>query len=301
MKRRIIVSVIWLTLLLSTSSCVGPLKRWLSTDNKQQKTEGKVDKNKEETIDKARQFVHGTGTALDLDPTPSKYSEVAENLNKRAELTLGPPSYQDVLTINKIVQGLLSTNEQIKIEAQKELSIKDNEIVGLQSQLEGLQGKLEKIQKEKDELGLTHSKLANTFSNIKKWFWIIVWVVIGGVGLMLMSQFLSVLLPPPYNGVFSIIGLLLGSIGRLIFKIVPSSQKFASVVDKSVHDTSEQTLKSLVSALQEIRNKQVKLEDLKKMPELKLAHLIDGILKDKTDMQITRPKITEIKQKMGYV
>lgn len=40
---------------------------------------------------------------------------------------------------------------------------------------------------------------------------------------------------------------------------------------------------------------------LNKVPELTVAHLIDPILKDKTDQAITRPKILEIKTELGHI
>ena len=135
---------------LLTSGCTLPLKKWLSTTKQENKVEQKIDIKKEETVEKAKTLVHGTGTALSLDPLRSKYSDVALSLNQRAGLTLGQPSYQESLIIDKIVVGLLSTNEQIRADAKKNLDIKDSEIVNLQRQLGDFQGKLAKIQEEKD-------------------------------------------------------------------------------------------------------------------------------------------------------
>lgn len=304
MKRYItwLLSILLLLLSASAVSCVGPLKGWLNVTNKEQKTEQKVDKNKEETVEKAKGWVHGTSKALQLDPAPNKYSEVASDFNKRAELTLGPPQYQVSLEIDKIVNGLLSTNAQIKIDAQKSLDKKDSEIVGLQQELTGLQSKLDKIQKEKEELGLKNSTLGQKWHNLVTWVKWIFWIVIIGIVLAVVSQILSIILPPPYSSIFSIIGLVFGGIGKLIFKIVPSSQKFAGTVDIKDYQLSEKTLSQVIHAIQQIRHTEITPEIVSpQLKSIKIADIIDPVLKDHLDKSDARAKVLEIKSKLGHI
>ncbi len=283
-------------IIILTSGCLQPLKKWNAAIKKEDKTEQKIDSKKEETAEKAKTFIHGTGTALKLDPSPSKYSDVALTLNQRAELTLGQPSYQDSLVIDKIVVGLLSTNEQIKAEAKKSLDIKDSEIVKLQTQLKDLGVKLETIQGEKDVLGLKNSVLGQKWSNLMVWIKWIFW----GIIFIFVFRVVMAVVPPPYNSLGFVVDGVFGVIGKFIFRALPKAREYANVVKKDVFDVSEQTLKSLVAAVQDIRNKEIKPSDAINNDPVKISSIIDPILKDKTD-EITRPKITAIKQQLGHI
>lgn len=287
--------------LLGTGCFGGPLKNFLGIQKKEDKTEQKIDKNKDETIEKARQFVHGTGTALQSDPSPSRYSEVAYGLNKRAEIVLGPPNYKEALEIDKIVAGLLSTNTQIKIDAQKSLDKKDNEIVGLQAELNKLQVKLGKIEEEKDKISLENSVLGQKWHSLIKWIKWIFWGIVIGIILAVVSQILSVALPPPYNGIFSIVALIVGGIGKMLFKLVPNAKSVTGVIDKKIHETSEKTLHSLVDAIEVIRNQEIKPEDIAPQSHnVKIKDIIDQTLLEITDKD-TREKILDIKKKLNLV
>lgn len=285
--------------MLGTGCFGGPLKKFLGIQKTEIKTELKIDKNKDKTVDKAKQFVHGTGSALVADPNPSKYSEVAYDLNKRAEIVLGPPPYKEALEIDKIVAGLLSTNTQIKINAQKALETKDNEIVDLQMELNELHIKLDKIEEEKDKISLKNSVLGQKWHTLIKWIKWVFWGIIIGIILAVISQILSVVLPPPYNGIFSIVALIVGGVGKMLFKLVPNAKSVAKVVDQGIHEESKIALTHLVSALQEIRSKEINSENLPAQ-KLKFSHLIDPILKDKTNLD-SRKEIIKIKEQLHLI
>ena len=293
--------LICLLFCLLLSGCINPLKLFQRADKKVDTIQTQVNKNKDETVEKAKGYVHGTSTALNLDPNPSKYSEVASDLNKRTGLILGPPDYQDALVIDKIVTGLLSTNEQIKIQAQKDLNNKDSQIVVLQNKLKGLEEKLEVAEKKKDEIAFENSSLASKWHKLVTW---IKWIFWGGlfVGLfLLVSQVLSAVAPPPYNSAFALVSLLLGGIGKFIFKLFPKTLHFAGVVAKETYDKTEQALTHIVKGVQEIRQTELNSQDI--TPEtksVKIAEIIDPILKGTMD-EATRLKIIEIKAKLGQI
>lgn len=62
--------------------CKTPLSDWLRLGSKQDKTEQKINDNQSATIEKAKQYVHGTGSALRSDPEPNKYNTTAQGLNE---------------------------------------------------------------------------------------------------------------------------------------------------------------------------------------------------------------------------
>jgi hypothetical protein len=273
----------------------------MGLQKKEDKTAAVITQNKEATLDKARQFVYGTGQALKADPEKDKFNTVASDLNNRAELIVGPPPYEQAIEMDKIVAGLLSTNKQLKLDAEKLLGKKDAEIIGLQEKLADLEGKLNKIQKEKEDVSFQNSVLANKWHSLVKWVKIVFWAVVIGAGLALLSQLLSVILPPPYNGVFSAAAIMVSWLVRMVFSLFPNSKQFAKVIPQEEYQKSENTLKSLVDALQEIRNTEIKPESIiPKSSSVKIKDLIDSTLKSTTNTN-DRIKIDEIKKSLGYI
>ncbi len=214
---------------------------------------------------------------------------------------MGPPNYKEALEIDKIVAGLLSTNVQIKIDAQKALDKKDNEIIGLQTELNKLQVKLGKIEEEKDKIGLENSVLGQKWRNLVLWFKWIFWIVVIGIVLAVVSQILAVVLPPPYNGIFSIVALIVGGIGRMLFKLIPNARSVAKAVPQEIHEQSEKTLHSIVDAIETVRHQEIKPEDMiPQSKNIKIKDLIDNTLSKITNKD-DREKILDIKKKLGLV
>ena len=287
--------------LLLSLGCVNPLKNFFRAEKKVDGLNEKTEKNKGETIDKAKIYIHGTSSALQLDPFPNQYNKIASDLNKRSELILGPPSLNDGLIMDKIVIGLLSTNEHIRAKSQKDLENKDKEVVLLQEKLKALEGKLESAEKEKDRIAKDNSILASKWHKFITWVKWIFWGGLSIAGFLLISQILSATLPPPYSSVFSILALILGGFGRFLFKIVPSAKGFANVVGKETYLLSELTLKHLVAGLQEIREKEIKPEEvITQSKNIQIKDLIDNILSAVTDSS-SREKIIEIKKSINLI
>lgn len=284
--------------LLLSLGCVNPLSRFFKSEKKVDTIKEKVEKNKDDTIDKAKIYIHGTSSALQLDPSPNQYNKVASDLNKRSSLILGPPTLNDGLVMDKIVVGLLSTNEQVRAKSQKDLENKDKEIIFLQEKLKALEGKLENAEKEKDRIAKDNSVLASKWHKLVTW---VKWIFWGGLfiaGFLMLSQVLSTLLPPPYSSVFSILALILGGFGRFLFKIIPSAKSFANVVGKETHDLTEKTLTQVVKGVQELRKTEIATEDIKEGS--KVSDISDPILNKITD-EATRMKILEVKGGLGQI
>lgn len=279
------------------SGCLQPLKNWLKITKQEVKTEQKIDKNKDETVEKAKGTVWATDYSLSKDPAPNIFSTTAKDLNLRTQAIVGTPSLDVIKEYQKIIDGLVSTNELLRVDAQKALGKKDNEIVGLQSNLKELQTKLGKIEEEKNKLGLENSVLGQKWSNIKKWFWVIVYSIIG----IFIFRVVLAVVPPPYNQIGHIVDGIFGLFSKFVFRALPKAKEFAGVVGHEVHQLSEQTLKHLVMGLQEIREKEIKPEEvIPQSKNLQIKDLIDNTLSAVTDRS-SREKIVEIKKSLNLI
>ncbi|MEK6861896.1 MAG: hypothetical protein AABY07_08070 [Nanoarchaeota archaeon] len=296
MKKLIILSI-----LLLGVGCSNPLKSFWRASKKVDVTEQKIDKNKNEIIKKAQGTAWAVDYTLSLKPDPDRYTITAQSLNQRTETVLGAPDLSVIKEYQKIVDGLVSTNETLRKEAKGWLDKRDSEIIRLQKEKDQLEIKLLDVEAQKDEISASNSVLADKWVKLWRWIKIVFWVVIIGVGLAILSQILSVALPQPYGSIFGIMALVFGTVGRFIFKLIPSSQKYAAVVSEKDHSLSENTLSQLVQALQKARNKEITQEDVAPNNDsIKLAELLDPILKETLD-EFARKKVIQKKIELNHV
>jgi hypothetical protein len=87
----------------------------------------------------------------------------------------------------------------------------------------------------------------------------------------------------------SLLGNAVGGIFKIIFRAVPAAATGAGVVAKKAFDTSENTLKTLVDALQEARSK-----------DSTVKGTLDALFKEYLDKD-HRQKIIDVKSDLGYV
>jgi len=266
--------------------CQNPFNKQLKIEKTIATAQDKIDKNQDNINQSSKGYVFGADYSLSLDPEPSPYSAIAKDLTSRSLLLTGQPDLQTALFYQTLIKDLLSTNENIRAEAQIKLNKKDRENSLLQSENVSLKNKLTKIENEKDELARQFAKDAQLKFRIKQVFWWAIWIV----GIMMLMHIISIVLPPPYNSIFSIVAGLLGLIIKSILSFAPKAANFAGVVGKQAYEVSEKTLKDVVLSIQEIK---------KSDPELFLK--IEPILKDNTDREVSRPKIQEIKQKLTTI
>jgi len=270
------------------TGCIGGRPIWKQNRSEKALENAKyqIEENRNKTDKKAIGFTYGADWSLSLDPEPSRYSVTAKSMTERSLLSSGMPDIQTALEFQKIVQGLVSSNFFIQKEAKTQLYKKELEVSRLQSQSEMLEIKLGKAEDKAKVVAEANASLANKWSRLMIWGKLIIGVVIFGFVLRLVAA----VLPPPYSGIGGIIDITFGSIFKLITRAMPKVKEYANVVGKETFDVSEKTLTSLVGAIQQARDK-----------HLDIKEKIDPILRDFTDKEISRPKITEIKESLGHV
>ena len=269
------------------------------------KAVAKVDKaqsalivNERDRMEVAKSFTFGADYSLTLDPDPSVYSTTAQNLTSRSLLASGIPAAEEALRLRKIVDGLVSTNDLLKINAQKALETKDQELIGLQNENTKLETTLKKAEENFKAVAAENAQLAQFLAKLKRiWAWI-KWTFLT----MVVLRIAAVFLPPPYNFIGTIFDTIFGGLFKLGSKVLPKAKEAAGVVGQEVYHESNETLKQLVSALQEVRKKEINPADASpRSSTVKLQDIIDPILRDHTSKEQTRRKIVEIKTQLGHI
>ncbi len=278
-------------MVLGLSGCLSnPFSKWTTATKKVETTQDKIQKNEDSTVEAVKSYNYGVKLSLDLDPAPSKYSTLASDFNNKSVAILGSPSLQEINDLKIMVSSLLSTNAKIIAKGQEQLNELDQKVYRLQSEKIELGVKLDNAEKRLVEVGGLNSKIASTWTSIKRVGWWILWAVIGyGV-----FRVLGAVCPPPYNSAFGIIDFVIGGFIRGVFKLIPKAMDGAKVVGQEYKETVNQLVESIetskvkVEAQNEVLGKKsVGLETLKTE------------LNTNTDAK-TKAVISQTKQDLGY-
>lgn len=266
-------------------SCNTPMAKWFKAEKTVESTKKELIKTDDALMKNVMSYVYGADFTLSLSPT-NRYTEVAKGFTERALVAGGNPSMEETLRLRQIVLDLTSTNQQNIIKGEKELAAKDSEVIKLQKRNDILEEQLVKQQEKLKQVNEENAQLATTWKKITTGFWWIVWII----GIAFVISIIGKILPPPYNNIAAIVGIPLGLIGKAIIGIVPSIKQSAGLVSADEHNNSQLTLEKLV----------LSIEELKRTNPEAFSEL-EPILKNKTDSEITRPKIAEIKKDYGLL
>lgn len=285
-------------LIIFLTGCLTPTQKDNAAKSKVEKSEKAIQSNKESQLNKATGYTFAADYSLNKDPSPSAFSVVAKDMTRRSLLASGVPEAKTGLEYQKIVDGLISTNEQEKVSARIQLDRKDKELILIQSKVSQLEKAKTKAEEERDKISEENAKYANLVVRIKR---ILNWIK-WGIICVIVLRICSLFLPPPYNIIGSIFDSIFGGLFKLGSKVLPKAKEAAGLVSLEVHRESEETLKSLVAAIQKIRDTEVKPQDIEVNPtNLKIKKLIDPILKDYTNKETSRRKIIDIKTNLGHI
>lgn len=275
-------------LLLFNTSCVffrNPDKAWNKAVDKTELVQDKIQKNEDSQLQQGRNYVYATKVALELDPSTNQFNNVETTLNDRAGIVLGQPSVEDAVTLRTMVENLLSTNQTLVAKGEKQLATQDKKIIALQEANVSLQTQLDKANAKVIEVGDTNAVYASHWTSLTKIFWGIIYLVIG----VFIIKLLAVVLPPPYNSIVGLIAVPIGLVTKALHAFVPEAKKTAGVIATGVYDNTKSTLKQIIAAIEEAKNRKPEVGE-----ELK------PFLKDETNREVSRPIIEQIKQELGY-
>jgi len=285
MKARIIVIV---ASILLFSGCFSPSSKNNSAEKKVAEVKEKIERNQQDTIDKARGYVFATDTVLGMETNKSQFNKVGKMFSERAVLTLGNPEMEVANQYKEIINALLSTNEVIKKRGETMLANKDAEVIELQSVIKGLEQKLEKAEEKRKEISAENASLADKWVRLITW---IKWAVFSFIALFILRVVASVL-PPPYNGALVIFDFIIGGLFKGVSKIFTQATSAAKLVEEKAFVASSNTLKQVVAGIQEARYNRPESELIKK-------HL-DQILGETLDKE-SKIVIQDVKRDLNHI
>lgn len=283
-----------LLLVLTLAGCAlfrNPDKAWTKATAKVEAVQAKIDANKDDTIEKGRNYVYGVKLALDADPSTNRSYQVAYLLNGKAIEVLGTPKMEDANALRAMVANLMATNRLVIERGQRQLAAMDEQVITLQKQNEQLVERLDKANDKLIAVGTENAGYASKWTTIVKFVWYAIYFVIAAF----VFKILAVVVPPPYNSIFGIVDFVLGGIVRFVFKLAPKAMETAKVVTQDYKTGLEHVVTSIEDAKTKI--------DAKNAPD---GTQSAGLTQLKTELKtntdaITKTLINRTKEELGYI
>lgn len=237
------------------------------------KVESNIENRKTDT---ARAYVYGAGEALRVP----EGAPVASGLVRRASLTLGPPSMEDAQTMDKVVSGLLSEEQQARKAAEARLATLDARVVGLEKQLIAAQKTTENAEAKRDGLLAEAAQFADKYLAARRW---VLWLAVGYVAYKALPMLLTILGTFSGGPLGAAVASGLGGIIRSIGDAVPASLEKAGAVAATEHQKVSDALASVAVSVERYK---------RKYPEAK--ERLGAILLDETSRDRDRPVIDAV-------
>ena len=289
-KRDILVAIMCFGTLLAGCAYFSPSSKQTRAEVKVERVKEAIFTSEEEILKESKGYIYGADYALLLNPNTNKYTTVAKQMTSKAMVALGPPDLADVLKMQAIIEGLVSTNKATIEKAKVMLEEKDDQIITLQGKISDYKGILKENEKAFVKISRENSLMADNWDLIKRIFW---WIVYGII-FFIICQVLSSVLPPPYNSAFSIFSYFIGGFIRVIFKLIPKTIETAKVVSINY----KTALSHVITSVQEAKTKVGAVNLATNTKSVGLSVLNDE-LKNNTD-DTTKALITNTKQELGY-
>jgi len=211
-----------------------------------------ISTNRNQQLDKAATFVHGANRALASETNRSPAVGLAYDLNTRAAIILGPPRYDDAVTIERAVAGALSPIVEQQLKAAEILAKLDGQVGALQKRMDTLNGKKADAEESRDEKLVQFAAEADFGRKIKRWLWVGGLSIAGFILAPFVLQVVSVIFPAfaPLTQVFA--GILAFPF-KLLMRAVPAAANAAGVVSREAHEKVEAVAVQTASAIETLK------------------------------------------------
>lgn len=160
--------------LVVVGGCSTPLGKF----NKQQRVvdgiKTEVDVNKDKQVESGRTFVYAADQSLQKDPQPSQHSQVAKQMTTRSLTALGPPSMENAVASDDMINKLLSSDPDVVQEGQAKLMTMDKQLIAFQNQNRLLNNQLgtanQRLRVVNEDNALQATKYASLMGKV---YWIV--------------------------------------------------------------------------------------------------------------------------------
>jgi len=249
MRKNFFIYGLLCLILINFTGCAlfhNPFKSWKSAETGFTNAQSQVVTNQTKLNNSAQEFAYATDYSLNLDPTPSKYNQVAQKFNKETIIALGGiPTTNEIANLQETVSNLLSDNKKILEEGNKQLVLMNSQVLQLQNDKTNLNNKLTYTINKLEKVGGLNATLAEKWHKLTEIFWYSIY----GIGLIFILKIVSIVLPPPYNCITYIISLPLSLIIKCIHALFPEIKEFCSLVDSGYKDAAT----DLVNGIQALK------------------------------------------------
>jgi len=210
--------------------------------------------NRNQQLDRAATFIHGTQKALAAETNKSPAIGLAYDLNSRAATIIGSPRYEDGIAIDAAVRGALSGIAEQQLKAAEILARLDGQVVSLQKRMDTLQGKRVDAEESRDAKLAQYAEEADFGRKVKRWLWIGGFSLAGLVVAPFVLQIVSLMFPAfaPLTQVFA--GILTIPF-KMLFKAVPVAANAAGVVSRETHEKVEEVALQTTAAIEYLKSK----------------------------------------------
>lgn len=242
-------NIIGLVAIVALTSCRTPQQKQESAQQKVLDKALAIAKNEATQKDHGRDYAYAGLFALRQDPAPSEYSRLSIDCLSKSMNLMGEPDFGETKRLQEMVNGLLSTNAELRASATAQFEVKDAQIVSLQTKETGLRTQLGTLQKKLEAVNAENASLASTWVRLKHIGWWFFWIFVGGFIIRLVLT----ALPPPYNGIGYVFDYIIGFIQRGVFKMMPKAKETAGVIGQEAHDLVAGTLTSVTTAIEALK------------------------------------------------
>lgn len=210
--------------------------------------------NRNQQLDRAATFIHGTQKALAAETNKSLAIGLAYDLNSRAATIIGSPRYEDGIAIDAAVRGALSGIAEQQLKAAEILARLDGQVVSLQKRMDTLQGKRVDAEESRDAKLAQYAEEADFGRKVKRWLWIGGLSLAGLVVAPFVLQIVSLMFPAfaPLTQMFA--GILTIPF-KMLFKAVPVAANAAGVVSRETHEKVEEVALQTTAAIEYLKSK----------------------------------------------
>ena len=249
MKNVIFKLLLSLSLISLLTGCVlfrDPLKDYDKIESRLSSIENKVTINSNSIVKEAGKYVYASQLSLEANPETNKYTVLSKELNYKALNLMGPPDIEDMNTLKKTVDELLSSNASITKKGEYDLAKMDAKVIELQKINNELQGKLDTTQKKATEIFGKNSSLAQKWAHLTTYIWLAIYAFVG----MFILRIVSAACPPPYNSVANVIAIPFTWVIHLFKMLIPEAIYAAGWVESEYKVATG----DLVNAIQKIKS-----------------------------------------------
>lgn len=267
-------------------------------------------KNISDKLKEVATLASGTDYAISKVTNKEPAVEVAQDINLRVMSLAGQPDLNSQKEMWKMIDGLLSLNQEQRHQGIKDLQKKDEEISKLQNkEMELFIKKDQEIDNYRkvasETAGLADTRKAQ-LNEYEGWFglkaifkglwqfitssvWIIATVLIV---FLILRTFAAT--NPVIGAIFSIVEQIAAGFMHLIQGIAPRAAQFANFIPKVTFDGYQQTLNKLIDTIELLKDSQQRTQKVYTMDELLME-----LSKNMGDADKNR--IHELKKNIGWV